>query len=272
MDTLQTVAESIQPNDFGMLVDLTDCYLTLGLHPSQRKYCRFRHPANGRRFQWRTISFGMSEAPRICTKLLRPLMGLLKQLGIRWVLYIDDLLILHQDRTKLARGMAIAMNLLQSQMGLNLKTSKCCFRPSHQFLCLGFMWDTTAIMASVPRARLWETQRTARRLVKHEQRTAHTHARFGTHSGENHGHDPGHQGHTTVSAVHPAGTQQQPPYGGPDSRARPASPPAPWRPCAGGRETTLGSGTKPRLFPRPASYRAASRATPPQRLSAAVEP
>ena len=169
MDTLQTVAESIQPNDFGMLVDLTDCYLTLGLHPSQRKYCRFRHPANGRRLQWRTISFGMSEAPRICTKLLRPLMGLLKQLGIRCVLYIDDLLILHQDRTKLARGMAIAMNLLQSQVGLNLKTSKCCFQPSRQFSCLGFLWDTTTMTTSVPRARLWEAQRTARRLVRHGQ-------------------------------------------------------------------------------------------------------
>jgi hypothetical protein len=167
MDTVQTVAESIQPNDFGMLVDLTDCYLTLGLHPSQRKYCRFRHPANGRRLQWRTISFGMSEAPRICTKLLRPLMGLLKQLGIRCVLYIDDLLILHQDRIKLARGMAIAMNLLQSQVGLNLKTSKCCFKPSRQFVCLGFIWDTTAMTTSIPRARLWEAQRTAGRLIKH---------------------------------------------------------------------------------------------------------
>ena len=174
MDTLQTVAESIQPNDFGMLVDLTDCYLTLGLHPSQRKYCRFRHSANGRRLQWRTISFGMSEAPRICTKLLRPLMGLLKQLGIRCVLYIDDLLILHQDRTKLARGMAIAMDLLQSQVGLNLKTSKCCFQPSRQFMCLGFMWDTTSMTTSVPRARLWETQRTARRLVQHGQRPIFT--------------------------------------------------------------------------------------------------
>jgi hypothetical protein len=89
----------------------------------------------------------MSEAPRICTKLLRPLMGLLKQLGIR---YIDDLLILHQDRTKLARGMAIAMDLLQSQVGLNLKTSKCCFRPSQQFLCLGFLWDTASGRRSAP--------------------------------------------------------------------------------------------------------------------------
>jgi hypothetical protein len=166
MDTLQTVAESIQPNDFGMLVDLTDCYLTMGLHPSHRKYCRFRHPTTGARLQWTTISFGMSEAPRICTKLLRPLMGRLKQLGIRCVLYIDDLLILHQDRTTLARGMAVAMNLLQTQVGLNLKTSKCSFRPSRQFTCLGFDWDTAAMTCSVPRARLWEAQRTARRLLK----------------------------------------------------------------------------------------------------------
>jgi hypothetical protein len=38
MDTVQTVAELIQPNDYGMLCDLKDCYLTMGLHPSQRKY------------------------------------------------------------------------------------------------------------------------------------------------------------------------------------------------------------------------------------------
>ena len=44
MDTLQSVADCIQRDDYGMLVDLTDCYLTMGLHPSQRKYCRFRHP------------------------------------------------------------------------------------------------------------------------------------------------------------------------------------------------------------------------------------
>ena len=166
MDTLQSVADCIQPNDFGMLVDLTDCYLTMGLHPAQRKYCRFRHPVTGRRMQWKTVSFGMSEAPRICTKLLRPLMGLLKRLGVRCVLYIDDLLILHQDRTTLARGMAVAMHLLQNQVGLNLKTSKCSFRPSREFTCLGFVWNTETMQCSVPRARLWEAQRTARRLVK----------------------------------------------------------------------------------------------------------
>ncbi len=150
MDTVQTVAELIQPNNFGMLCDLKDCYLTMGLHPSQRKYCRFRSPASGQRLQWRTVSFGMSEAPRLCTKLLRPLLGLLKQLGIRCMLYIDDLLLLHQDRIQLARGMAVAVSLLQKEAGLNIKTSKCIFAPLQRFQCLGFLWDTITMATFVP--------------------------------------------------------------------------------------------------------------------------
>jgi hypothetical protein len=121
MDDTQLIAETIQQGDYGMLVDLKDAYLTLGLHPSHTKYCRFRHPRTGRRLQWRTVSFGIAEAPRICTKLLRPLMAILKQLGIRCIIYIDDILLLHQDALQLARSMAVAINLLQQQAGLNLK-------------------------------------------------------------------------------------------------------------------------------------------------------
>ncbi len=62
--------------------------------------------------------------------------------------------------------MAVAMHLLQNQVGLNLKTSKYSFRPSREFTCLGFVWNTATMKCSVPRDRLWEAQRTARRLVK----------------------------------------------------------------------------------------------------------
>jgi hypothetical protein len=150
MDDTQVIAETIQQGDYGMLVDLKDAYLTLGLHPSHRKYCRFRHPSTGRRLQWRTVSFGISEAPRICTKILRPLLAVLKQLGIRCIIYIDDILLLHQDRLQLARGMAVAINLLQQQAGLNLKTSKCSFRPLQRFQCLGYVWDTISMRTFPP--------------------------------------------------------------------------------------------------------------------------
>ena len=78
MEGVQQVAELIQQDDYGMLIDLKDCYLTMGLHPAQRKYCRFRAP-DGKRFQWKVVSFGTSEAPKICTKIMKPLIYLRKK-------------------------------------------------------------------------------------------------------------------------------------------------------------------------------------------------
>jgi hypothetical protein len=51
MDDVQLISEIILPGVFGMLLDLKDAYLTLGLHPAHRKYCRFRDPATGQRLQ-----------------------------------------------------------------------------------------------------------------------------------------------------------------------------------------------------------------------------
>jgi hypothetical protein len=63
--------------------------------------------------------------------------------------------------------------------------------------------------ASVPRARLWETQRTARRLVKQGQRPILTRdlARI-VGKITNYGHESGHSGRTSVLAVRSAGPQQ----------------------------------------------------------------
>jgi hypothetical protein len=44
MEGVQQVVELMQQNDYGMLIDLKGCYLTLGLHPAHRKHCRFRSP------------------------------------------------------------------------------------------------------------------------------------------------------------------------------------------------------------------------------------
>jgi len=165
MEGIEQVAHLIQPNDFGMLIDLKDCYLTLGLHPAHRKYCRFRCPTSHKRYQWKTVSFGTSEAPKICTKILKPLIQILKSLGIRALIYIDDLLLLDQDRIRLARAMAIAMDLLQRKVGLQLKISKGQLVPSQTFTCLGTVWNTQEMKCFMPPKRIKAIQHTARRLL-----------------------------------------------------------------------------------------------------------
>lgn len=166
MEGVQEVAELIQRGDYGLLVDLKDCYLTLGLHPAQRKYCRFRCPVSGKRYQWRTVAFGMSEAPRICTKILRPLIGILKSLGIRCLIYIDDLLIIDQCPLRASRAMGIAMRLLQTEVGLQLKLEKGLLRPCQSFSCLGIVWNTKEMTCSIPPKRIKAIQNTAARLIR----------------------------------------------------------------------------------------------------------
>ena len=120
LDGTKAIASLIQPGDYGALIDIKDCYLEFGLHPAQRRYCRFRDPRL-RRWQWRTMSFGMSEAPHLCTRILRPFMKILKGLGVRCSIYLDDLLVLSQSPSSLAVAMGVAIELLQGELGLQLK-------------------------------------------------------------------------------------------------------------------------------------------------------
>ena len=166
MEGVKEVAKLIQPHDYGMLVDLKDAYLTLGLHPSHRKYCRFRCPKSKVRYQWKTVSFGTSEAPKICTKIIRPLIRILNSLGIRCIIYIEHLLLLDQDAVRLGKAMAIAMDLLQTQVGLQLKLSKGNLFPSQEFTCLGIIWNTQRMTCHIPAKRIKALQGSARRILK----------------------------------------------------------------------------------------------------------
>lgn len=164
LDGLKSISQLIQPGDFGSLVDIKDCFCEFGLHPSQRRYVRFRDPRL-RRWQWRTMSFGMSEAPHLCTRILKPFMGILKGLGIRCSIYLDDLLILSHSAHSLAVSMGVALEMLQLQLGLQLKISKCDFSPSQFFTALGIEWDTTTMTCYVPKKRIRNIKSTASRIL-----------------------------------------------------------------------------------------------------------
>jgi len=164
LDGTKSIAQLIQPGDYGALVDIRDCYIEFGLLPAHRRHCRFRDPRL-RRWQWRTMSFGMSEAPHLCTRTLRPFIKILKGLGIRCSIYLDDLLVLSQNPSSLAVSMGVAIELLQVEIGLQLKLSKCNFAPSRSFTALGIIWDTTLMKCFVPPRRLQNIKSSAVRTL-----------------------------------------------------------------------------------------------------------
>jgi hypothetical protein len=56
-------------------------YLTIPIHPSHREYLRFRF--QGKHYQFNCLPFGLSSAPWVFTKTLKPVIALLREMGVR---------------------------------------------------------------------------------------------------------------------------------------------------------------------------------------------
>ena len=80
----------IQKGDFFWKVDLKDVYLTVLMSSASQTLLGFQW--DGRRFQFRALPFGLSSAPWIFTKILHPVIAVLRQWGYRLVVYLDDIL------------------------------------------------------------------------------------------------------------------------------------------------------------------------------------
>ena len=88
MDTLETVTRMIKPGCFMASVDLKDAYCTVPIHPDHQKYLKFMF--NGTLYQYTRLPNGLSNAPHIFTKLLRPVYSTLHNKGHLSAGYIDD--------------------------------------------------------------------------------------------------------------------------------------------------------------------------------------
>lgn len=70
-------------------IDLKDAYVVVPIHKESRQFLSFRH--HGEIFQYRSLPFGLSVAPRVFSKLMRFALTPLREQGIRIVYYLDDI-------------------------------------------------------------------------------------------------------------------------------------------------------------------------------------
>ena len=71
METLQTVVNLMTQNCFFWSVDISDAYYSIPINPIDRKYFRFMH--NGKKYQFTCLVMGLTTAPRVFTKVLKPI-------------------------------------------------------------------------------------------------------------------------------------------------------------------------------------------------------
>ena len=75
METLQSVILSVRAGDWMVSLDLKDAYLQVPMHPESRKFLRF--VACGKVYQFKVLSFGISTATQVFTRVMAPVSAFL---------------------------------------------------------------------------------------------------------------------------------------------------------------------------------------------------
>ena len=135
MEGIRTLKGLIQKNDWMVKLDMKDAYLSVPIHPAHQHYLCFQW--QGELWKFQSLPFGLRSAPYVFTKILKPVTALLRKLGIRCILYLDDMLIMAQDKKELLSQLSTAMELL-ILLGFVINTKKSICTPKQTMEFLGF--------------------------------------------------------------------------------------------------------------------------------------
>jgi len=111
LEDLRSACRIVEHNSFMASIDLRDAYFLVPIHKLHRKYLRFRYM--DKLYEFSCLPFGISVAPRVFTKLLRPVVTHLRSLGYANIIYLDDILILGNTLNECLENINTTVSLLQ---------------------------------------------------------------------------------------------------------------------------------------------------------------
>lgn len=161
MEDLRTATRLIAKGDFMCTLDLTDAYFSIPVHQDSRKYLRFSF--KDRFYQFICLPFGLNISPYIFTKLLRPVMSLLRVQGLSSVIYLDDILLVAPS-ADLCRTNVLTTSELLSRLGFIINYRKSQLSPSKACRFLGFVLSSDPLQVSLPHEKKEHLLRSIKKL------------------------------------------------------------------------------------------------------------
>ena len=135
MDTIHTCIDLMTMQCFMASLDLQDAYFSVPIHRDYQKYLKFCW--EGVLYKYVCMPQGLACAPRIFTKLLKPIFGTLRQQGYISSGYLDDLYLQGNTFDSCADNVQTTMELLV-RLGFNI-SDKSVTTPTQTLNHLGFI-------------------------------------------------------------------------------------------------------------------------------------
>ena len=163
MDTLQSAIRLMTPNCYMASVDLRDAYYSVPIHKEDQKYRRFCW--KGRLFQFTCLPNGLACAPRLFTKIVKPVYATLRQKGHLNVGYIDDSYLQGENIEDCQANIHDTCDLF-SKLGFILHPVKSVLKPVQVLTFLGFVLDSINMTVSLTQEKIQRIRERCQKMME----------------------------------------------------------------------------------------------------------
>ena len=143
MEDIHCMKDLLNRGDYMCKLDLKDAYLSISIHWSFRKFLKFTW--HGRTYEYTVLPFGLSAAPRVFTKLLKPILASLRETGIRLIAYLDDFLLIGKTKNEAEQSFQKTKALMEN-LGSVINEDKSQSQATQMIEFLGFAINSMDIM------------------------------------------------------------------------------------------------------------------------------
>ena len=139
MENFRTASKLIMKDCYMGSLDIEDAYFCVPIHRDYKKFLRFT--LRGVIYQFNCLPFGISSAPMVFPKIMKPVMNTLRQRGHISCIYLDDILCIGNTYQACAENICDTISLLE-RLGFMVNYKKSVLQPSRGCKYLGFFLNS----------------------------------------------------------------------------------------------------------------------------------
>ena len=151
MEGLHCVKTLLRKGDYMRSIGLKDGYFSVPIQKSSQRFLRFIWGT--KHYTFLSLPFSLSSAPRIFTKLLKPVAAFLKKQGYHIIRYLDDSLLLSSSKEEVLRLTQMTWSLLQSLVFL-INWTISTLSPVQSITYLGFVISSLNMTIYLPEVKV----------------------------------------------------------------------------------------------------------------------
>lgn len=128
-------------------------------------------------FEFNCLPFGLSSAPYVFSKILKPLFSFLRSRGFKSVVYLDDFLLFGDFQEECAENVRVTTEMLKN-LGFLIYENKSQLIPQKEICYLGFIYNSQEMSMGLPIKKIQKLKDQVEKFLTLDQSSIREFARF----------------------------------------------------------------------------------------------